>query len=101
MDTLKAGVKKYMPRYKSKGITMRMEGGDRFMMGGILIFDRKGNLCFSYNEVYGEELDMQLIEQAIAEVRADASCSSRSSGSFSRGESSRSLLVEEAEQRFL
>lgn len=98
MDTLKAGVQKYMPRYKSKGIPMRFDGGDRFMMGGILIFDRKGNLCFSYNEVYGEELDIEVIEQAIAEVRADTTSSSRSS-SYSRGESSRSLLVDE-EQRF-
>lgn len=81
METLKAGVQKYMPRYKRKGIPMRFEGGDRFMMGGVLIFDRRGNLRYSYEEAYGQELDMQVIEQAIAEVRRDGLSSSSSVGS--------------------
>lgn len=73
MDTLKAGVQKLMPRYKSKGIPMRFEGGDRFVMGGILIFNRRGDLRYAYEEAYGEELDMQVIEDAIKDVRGQGS----------------------------
>ena len=97
MDTLKAGVKMLMPRYKSKGIPMRFEGGDRFMMGGVLIFNRRGTLCFSYEEAYGEELDMEVIKEAIEEVRS-IDRSSRSG--FSSSSSSVSICCEE-EQRFL
>lgn len=99
METLKAGVQRLMPRYKSKGIPMRFEGGDRFMMGGVLIFDRKGNLCFSYEEAYGEELNMEVIKEAIDEIRLmdksrrslHSSCSSESAFSMSS----------DTEQRFL
>ena len=107
MDTLKAGVKRLMPRYKSKGIPMRFEGGDRFMMGGVLIFNRKGNLCFSYEEAYGEELNMEVLKEAIDEVRSlerssrtfSSSCSS-SCSSMSDSSSVFSMSSEE-EQRFL
>mmetsp|Transcript_14355 Transcript_14355/g.28964 ORF Transcript_14355/g.28964 Transcript_14355/m.28964 type:complete len:90 (-) Transcript_14355:273-542(-) len=67
-----------MPRYKRKNIPMRFEGGDRFVMGGVLIFDRKGNLRFAHEEVYGEELDMEVIKQAIAEIRGHSDQSSNS-----------------------
>ena len=107
MDVLKAGVKRLMPRYKSKGIPMRFEGGDRFMMGGVLIFNRKGNLCFSYEEAYGEELNMEVLKEAIDEVRSlerssrtfSSSCSS-SCSSMSDSSSVFSMSSEE-EQRFL
>ena len=95
MDTLKAGVQRLMPRYKSKGIPMRMEGGDRFMMGGVLIFNRRGNLCFSYEEAYGEELNMDVIKEAIEEIRS-MQRSSRSVISCSS-----SSISSDEEQRFL
>ena len=106
MDTLKAGVKRLMPRYKSKGIPMRFEGGDRFMMGGVLIFNRKGNLCFSYEEAYGEELNVEVLKEAIDEIRclekSNRSFSTSSScSSFSSSSSSVFSMSSEEEQRFL
>ena len=99
METLKAGVQKYMPRYKRKGIEMRLDGGDRFMMGGVLLFDRKGDLCFSYEEAYGEELDMQVIERAIAEIRGEGS-NYGSSSTSSLGDSVSAFSTVE-EHRFI
>ena len=84
LDVLKEGAMRLMPRYKRKNIPMRFEGGDRFVMGGVLIFDRKGNLRFTYEEEYGEELDMNVIGQAIAEIRGNSDSSSSSDLSSSK-----------------
>ena len=50
------------------------------MQGGILVFDRKGRLCFVHKEQYGEALDMEAIQQAVEETKHSVS-SSRRSGS--------------------
>lgn len=56
-------------RYKRKGIENKKFGGDLHMQGGVLIFDKRGRLRYAYQEEYGYELDMDVIHQAIAEIR--------------------------------
>jgi len=56
-------------RYKSKGIPNIPFGGDIWTQGGVLIFDRKGKLCHTIYEIYGEELDLEEIRMKIDDAR--------------------------------
>ena len=56
-------------RYKKKGITNIPFGGDIWTQGGVMIFDREGNLRRVFYETFGEELDIPEIRQAIQEAR--------------------------------
>ena len=56
-------------RYKKKGIPNIPFGGDIWTQGGIMIFDREGNLRHTHYEKYGEELDIAEIRHAIREAR--------------------------------
>ena len=56
-------------RYKKKGIPNIPFGGDIWTQGGVMIFDREGNLRHTYYEKYGEELDTAEIRHAIREAR--------------------------------
>lgn len=57
-------------RFQEKGIPLEHSGpaGESFVKGGILIFDKHGELCFTYNEDF-KEYDMELVAAAIAETR--------------------------------
>lgn len=46
-------------------------GSDMKTQGGILIYDRTGNLRYAYQEQYGEPLDMESIQAAIDAARID------------------------------
>ena len=61
MARMYEGLRKIEWRYKKKNIPNEM-GGDHHTQGGLLFFDRKGNLRYVYEEQYGEELDMELIQ---------------------------------------
>lgn len=56
-------------RYAAKGIENKKFGGDLHTQGGLLIFDKRGNLRYHYPEQYGHELDTKVITEAIAEIR--------------------------------
>jgi len=56
-------------RYKKKGIPNIPFGGDIWTQGGILIFDKEGNLRHTIYETYGEELNIDEIRAAIQEAR--------------------------------
>ena len=62
-------------RYNKKKIVNIPFGGDIFTQGGILLFDRKGNLQFVYYERYGDELDMEALRFAIREIQGESSSS--------------------------
>ena len=101
LDVLREGAMRLMPRYKRKNIPMRFEGGDRFVMGGVLIFDRKGNLRFVYEEDYGEELDMDVIGQAVAEIRGYHDLSMNSDLSSSKHSVSSSPSIQLDDHHFM
>lgn len=67
-----AGSLRSEKRYKKKNIDNKKFGGDLHMQGGLLIFDKRGRLRYAYNEEYGYELDMEIVKEAIAEVRQSA-----------------------------
>ena len=52
-------------RYRRKKIVNIPFGGDIFTQGGILLFDKTGNLQYVYYERYGDELDMEALRFAI------------------------------------
>ena len=58
--------------YKERNVVNVPFGGDLFTKGGILIFDKLGQLKFVYYEKYGEELDMEAIKWAIHQTRQEA-----------------------------
>ena len=59
---------KMTKRYNDLGIENIPFGGDIRTQGGLLIFDRKGQLRFVYYENYGDRLDLDMIREAIKEV---------------------------------
>lgn len=56
-------------RWSRKGIRNRLKGGDIWVQGGVLVFDRKRRLQFAYEEEYGKQLDVEDIRAAIEAVR--------------------------------
>jgi hypothetical protein len=60
---------KLAKRYKKKNIKNVPFGGDLLTQGGVLIFDREGNLRYAYLEKYGDELDLKEIRAAIEAAR--------------------------------
>ena len=56
---------KNLRRYKQKKIANVPFGGDLYTQGGLLVFDQFGELCYAYDEVFGEELDMNSVQAAI------------------------------------
>lgn len=62
-----------------------------WMQGGILIFNRRGELTFALEEDVGRELDMDAIEFAIDEARMLSSSDSDDTESSDLGRSSGSL----------
>ena len=62
---LMAGLARSLRRHKKKNIKTRMGDGDGWMQGGVLIFDRQGELIYAYEENYGFELNMEQIEAIV------------------------------------
>merc|ERR1712232_1500933 len=59
-------------RIRSKGIESNIKGdGDFWTKGGVLIFNRKGELKYAQYERFGKELDMVAIKDAIHSIRAE------------------------------
>ena len=52
---------------------------DGWMQGGLLIFDKRGNLRYVYEENFGDEIDIELLTAAVAEARKNVEESSSSS----------------------
>ena len=63
--SLLMGHLKNLRRYKRKKIENVPFGGDLFTQGGLLIFDKKGELRYAYDEVFGEELNITAISTAL------------------------------------
>ena len=59
-------------RYRRKKIENVPFGGDLFTQGGVLVFDKEGNLRFTYHERYGEPFDVKLLKDAIDFARNKA-----------------------------
>lgn len=73
------GLVKSLQRYQQKNIDYTVGKSDGWMQGGLLIFDKRGNLRYVYEETFGDEIDLELLESAVAEARVDASGTSSSS----------------------
>jgi hypothetical protein len=66
---LLTSARKLGKRYKEKNIQNIPFGGDIWTEGGILIFDQKGDLRYTYYETYGEEMNMVEIRKGIQDAR--------------------------------
>ena len=56
-------------RFQKKGIQYNEKDlGDKWTQGGILLFNKHGELCYTYNEEF-KEFDMDLVAAAVAEIR--------------------------------
>lgn len=60
-----------MPRWYKKGISnsAKKDRTDPWMLGGVLVFDKKGNLVYAMEETIGEEFSMARLERAIGAAR--------------------------------
>ena len=58
-------------RLLRKKIAAGSVNGDKFMLGGLLIFDRKGTLIHTIEEQVGEPLDIADLQQKIAFIRSN------------------------------
>lgn len=59
------------PRWNNKGIpsSSGRHRTDPWMIGGVLVFDQKGNLVYAMEETLGEEFSMDRLERAIRAAR--------------------------------
>lgn len=80
------GIMNSFKRHQNKKIETTMGQSDGWMYGGILIFDKHGQLCYAYEENFGEELDMDLLAAAVAEARAEGGSTSSSSSEFAKAD---------------
>jgi hypothetical protein len=64
-----------LKRYKEKKIVNIPFGGDLWTQGGVLIFDKGGELRHAFYENYGDEYDMDELRKAIQEARRSPSSS--------------------------
>jgi AhpC/TSA antioxidant enzyme len=55
--------------YKKQNIENIPFGGDLLTQGGVLVFDRDGNLRFTFYERYGEFFDETILKQVIEEAK--------------------------------
>ena len=60
-------------RYMKKNVENTPFGGDLLMQGGLLIFNKRGQLKYCYEENYGEELDTNKLRAAIKAIREEHS----------------------------
>lgn len=68
---------KLAKRYANKKIkNIPFDGGDIWTQGGVLVFDRKGELRYAYYENYGDELDLHELRLAVQAARITKSESS-------------------------
>ena len=60
-----------MPRWNKKGISSSANKNrtDPWMIGGVLVFDKKGNLVYAMEETIGEEFSMARLQRAIGAAR--------------------------------
>lgn len=70
---------KLLKRWKQKNIVNIPFGGDIWTQGGVLIFDKQGELRYCFYENFGDEYDMDELRNAIQEARRSPSCSAESS----------------------
>jgi hypothetical protein len=56
-------------RLSAKKIETEMKCGEAWIQGGLLIYDRRGRLRYSYDEEAGVELDLEAVRTAIQEIR--------------------------------
>lgn len=66
---LVAGFVRSLRRHREKGIENVLTGGDVFMQGGVLVFDRKGELRYAYDEEYGVEFNVEILKSMIQAAR--------------------------------
>lgn len=81
MKQLLLGHLRSLQRYKKKNLENIPFGGDLFTQGGLLIFNKRGQLQYCYEERYGDELDLHKLRTAIQAVRygaEDTTCASSS-----------------------
>lgn len=80
-------------RYKEKKIeaSRNITAGDGWMQGGVLIFDKGGNLKHVIEEIFGEPLDVQGIKQVIEQIKNKQSLNTDDSSSQYAEDSSESI----------
>jgi hypothetical protein len=70
-----------LKRWKQKNIVNDSTRGDIWTQGGVLIFDKHGELRYCFYENFGDEFDMDELRNAIQEARQSPSSSVESSES--------------------
>jgi hypothetical protein len=68
LKSLMKGLLKSRGRYKKKNID-QTTGGEGWVQGGLLIFDRNGQLRFGSEENFGHELNLDELAAAIRQCR--------------------------------
>ena len=58
-------------RTRGKGIQSHVGKGDFWTKGGVLIFNRKGELKYTQYERFGKPFDMEAIRDAISNIRSE------------------------------
>jgi hypothetical protein len=96
---LVTGLMKSFRRHREKKVeaSPNITAGDGWMQGGVLIFDRRGNLRHLIEEDYGEPLDTQAIKDVIEEIKRNQTIrDTDDSGSQFAEDSSESLQETES-----
>lgn len=63
---------KLLRRWNNKKIKTAKTSEDGLTQGGVMVFDKRGELRFVYQETYGEELDLERLREAINDARRHA-----------------------------